>query len=439
MGRSLETGQAYEWEYRVRAGRPGITSGFSAGPFPTQAPTGKITRWFGTSTNIDAQKTAEEAVRLLESQYRLALDAADLGTWQIDLDKNLITWDEGSCALYHLPHNGLYSLTLEEALGMIHPDDVDDVRAQIATAAAPGSGGEYDSQYRAILPDGKLRWFRSHGQALYTNEGGTHRAISLYGVVSDITERHALEEAQKLLTRELNHRVKNLFAIANGMVSMTARTAKDPKDMANALRGRLSALSRAHELVQPVSAADMGAGTDVELGRLIEAVLEPYRQAGQNRITIEGPSAVVGSNTTTSLALVLHELATNAAKYGCLSSRWRACHPVEPAGRERRFPLDRDLRPVHREPSDLRRIRHPAVAAEHHRTARRNARSGLAPGGIVRPYDPPAQPPDSLIDHEFLSLCPGPGRCALRQEPHCPAAGRKRVARAHLYRYGSGL
>jgi two-component sensor histidine kinase len=213
----------------------------------------------------------------------------------------------------------LYSLTLEQAWEMIHPEDVDEVKRRIAAAAASESGGKYDSQYRAILPDGRLRWFRSHGQALYTNEGGTHRAVSLYGVVSDITERHTLEEGQKLLTRELNHRVKNLFAIANGMVSMTARTAKDTKDMANALRGRLSALARAHELVQPVSTSEMGAGPDVELARLIEAVLEPYRQAGQNKITIGGPVVLVGSNTTTSLALVLHELATNAAKYGCLS------------------------------------------------------------------------------------------------------------------------
>ncbi|MFL5128668.1 MAG: sensor histidine kinase [Microvirga sp.] len=316
--RSVSTGQAYEWEYRVR-NAAGDYEWFLSRAIPIQDLTGKITRWFGTSTNINAQKTAEEAVRMLESQYRLALEAADLGIWQIDLDKHLITWDEGSCALYHLPHNGLYSLTLEEAWAMIHPDDVDEVKARIAAAAAPGSDGKYDSQYRAILPDGRLRWFRSHGQALYTNEGGSHRAISLYGVVSDITERHGLEEGQKLLTRELNHRVKNLFAIANGMVSMTARTAKDTKDMANALRGRLSALSRAHELVQPVAASEMGAGPDVEFARLIEAVLEPYRQSGQNRIAIEGPSVLVGSNTTTSLALVLHELATNAAKYGCLS------------------------------------------------------------------------------------------------------------------------
>jgi PAS domain S-box-containing protein len=315
---SLETGEPYELEYRIRNAK-GLYEWFLSRAIPIQDLSGKVARWFGTSTNIDDQKKAEEALRMLESQYRIALEAANLGTWQIDLEKSLITWDEGSCALYHIPHNGLYSLTLEEAWEMIHPEDREEVKVRIAAAAAPSSDGQYDNQYRAILPDGRLRWFSSRGQALYRNEGGTRRAVSLHGVVSDITDHQALEEAQKLLTRELNHRVKNLFAIANGMVSMTARTAKDPKDMATALRGRLSALSRAHELVQPVSAADVGAGPDVELARLIEAVLDPYKQSGPNRIIIEGPRVPVGSNTTTSLALVLHELATNAAKYGCLS------------------------------------------------------------------------------------------------------------------------
>jgi PAS domain S-box-containing protein len=316
--RSLGTGQDYEWEYRVR-NAAGDYEWFLSRAIPIQDLTGKITRWFGTSTNINAQKKAEQALRMLESQYRLALEAAELGTWQIDLENDLFTWDEVSCALFHVPHNGLHNLTLEEAWAMVHPEDVAGVKARVEAAVAPGSDGQYDSEYRAVLPDGKLRWFRSHGQALYSDDGGTHRAVLLYGVVSDITERHALEEGQKLLTRELNHRVKNLFAIANGMVSMTARTAKDPKDMANALRGRLSALSRAHELVQPSLTTEQSSGADVELARLIEAVLEPYRQTGQSRIEIDGPSVFVGSNTTTSLALVLHELATNAAKYGCLS------------------------------------------------------------------------------------------------------------------------
>jgi two-component sensor histidine kinase len=90
--------------------------------------------------------------------------------------------------------------------------------------------------------------------------------------------------------------------------------------MAEALRGRLGALSRAHELVRPAFAADDQAGHATTLAELISAILEPYLQAGSStRLSLEGPPVVVGSNTVTSLALVFHELATNAAKYGCLS------------------------------------------------------------------------------------------------------------------------
>jgi two-component sensor histidine kinase len=211
-------------------------------------------------------------------------------------------------------------MPLEEAMARIHPDDQAQVKEQMLAATIPGSDGRYEIEYRTILSDGSVRWIRSNGQAYFIKKEGMRRAASLSGVLSDITQHRASEEAQQLLTRELTHRVKNLFAIANGMVSMTARTAKDPKEMASALRGRLSALSRAHELAQPFSGAKHGAGPEVGLDQLVEAVLAPYRQGDDNRIIVEGPGVRVGSNTTTSLALVLHELATNAAKYGCLSS-----------------------------------------------------------------------------------------------------------------------
>src|SRR5690606_10280090 len=102
----------------------------------------------------------------------------------------------------------------EQAFEMVHPDDRETMKARIAEACDPQSGGHYESEYRAILPDGKPRWFRSVGQAFFAVDGEEPQALTLSGVVSDITERHAFEEAQQLLTRELNHRVKNLFAIA---------------------------------------------------------------------------------------------------------------------------------------------------------------------------------------------------------------------------------
>ena len=316
--KALETGSIYEAEYRIKKADGGYAWVLSRG-MPIQDLSGRILRWFGTCTLIDDRKRAEEALQTLERQYRLALEAARLGTWKIDMDRETVSWDEGTCALFNIPHNGLFSMSLEDAMLRIHPSDRDLVRQRMAEALAHGSDGRYRAEYRTIMPDGSTRWIRSNGQAYFVQEAGAPRAAGLSGVISDITDQRAAEEAQQLLTRELTHRVKNLFAIANGMVSMTARTARDPKEMANALRGRLSALSRAHELVQPIVPAEGHGGADVSLAQLVEAVLAPYRQEGSSRILVEGPEIRVGANTTTSLALVLHELATNAAKYGCLS------------------------------------------------------------------------------------------------------------------------
>lgn len=315
---ALETGRPYESEYRIRRADGSYAWVLSRG-MPIQDLSGRILRWFGTCTIIDDRKKAEEALQTLERQYRLALEAARLGTWKIDMDRKTVSWDEGTCALFNIPHNGLFSMSLEEAMQRIHPDDRDLVRQRMAEALANGSDGRYRAEYRTIMPDGGTRWIRSNGQSYFVPGEGGPRAAGLSGVISDITDQRAAEEAQQLLTRELTHRVKNLFAIANGMVSMTARTARDPKEMANALRGRLSALSRAHELIQPVVPTEGQIGAEVGLEQLVEAVLAPYRQEDSSRIFVEGPDIRVGANTTTSLALVLHELATNAAKYGCLS------------------------------------------------------------------------------------------------------------------------
>ena len=313
--KALATGGTYEAEYRLRAAAGHFCWVLSRG-LPDRNEAGEVVGWFGACTIIDAQKKAEESRRILEEQYRLALDAANLGTWRIELDSGTISWDEGSCALFNIPANGMMSMRLEDALERIHPEDRENVRARIAAATAPGSNGLYEVECRTFLQDGSIRWTRSNGRIFFTDDEAPPRIAGLSGVISDITEKRLAAEAQDLLTRELTHRVKNLFAIANGMVSMTARTAKDTKDMASALRGRLGALSRAHELVQPV--AHSHSAVQVGLHELISAVLAPYTEDA-TKVHAAGPLVGVGANTTTSLALVLHEFATNAAKYGCLA------------------------------------------------------------------------------------------------------------------------
>jgi two-component sensor histidine kinase len=143
-------------------------------------------------------------------------------------------------------------------------------------------------------------------------------------------ERDKEEEQRVLLMRELNHRVKNLFALTNAIVTMSARTAGSPKEMAEAVRGRLTALARAHDLVRPalVDAPDKEA---VCFRVILQDILQPYRQAEMpGRIRLEGEEIAIRAQAITNLALVLHELATNAAKYGALSVveghvtvRWR--------------------------------------------------------------------------------------------------------------------
>ena len=139
----------------------------------------------------------------------------------------------------------------------------------------------------------------------------------------DISERQQAQEQQVLLIRELDHRMKNLFAVTAGVVALSARSALTPQDMAKTVRGRLDALASAHRLILPL-APGISDRRSTTLRELVRSVIAPYADP-QNvedhfRATIEGPDVAVSGDAVTSLALVLHELATNAAKYGALST-----------------------------------------------------------------------------------------------------------------------
>jgi two-component sensor histidine kinase len=140
----------------------------------------------------------------------------------------------------------------------------------------------------------------------------------MFGVFLDVTERKLAEEAREMLAGEMSHRVKNLFAIASALADIAARSATTPSEMAVDLKQRLVALGEAHELVRPTLAAQQKA---TSLESLLAVLLGAYDDRGAigDRIRVAVPDVMTGEGSITTIALVIHELATNSLKYGALS------------------------------------------------------------------------------------------------------------------------
>jgi two-component sensor histidine kinase len=162
----------------------------------------------------------------------------------------------------------------------------------------------------------------------------TERDLEVIGMVTRTTAiaieryrnelaRERAEEQRLLLIHELNHRVKNVFALADAMVAMTAKSAADVQHFSTAVRGRLRALALAHDLVRPTTAStqDATSGSSVHLQKILSDILAPYiSDAEPERISFVGADNIhIPTASITGIALILHELATNAAKYGALS------------------------------------------------------------------------------------------------------------------------
>ena len=218
--------------------------------------------------------------------------------------------DERGFELWGLPWSE--TVTFEELSNHIHPADRDRVRA--AFAATRAVLGPYETDFRIMVGE-EIRWIAARGQGEDVGIVGR----TMFGVFLDVTGRKQAEEGHELLAGEMSHRVKNLLAIAAGLTTISSRTTSSPKDMARELIQRLTALGRAHDLVRPLA---NGQGAAALLGDLLSVLLAPYDDLGafSGRIRVAVERMGVGEAAATSLALVIHELATNSLKYGSLSS-----------------------------------------------------------------------------------------------------------------------
>jgi len=244
-----------------------------------------------------------------EKHLRAATRAAGIALWSWNVDTDAITMDERAYGLWEVSKDEK-EITFEILSRNIHPSDLARVRS--AFAATRAVIGAYEIDFR-ILSGSDIRWISARGQ-------GDDADIAdrlMFGVFLDVTQRKQAEEANELLAGEMSHRVKNLLHIATALTEMTKRSAATKEEMAHELTGRLMALGRAQELVRPVLGQKNEA---VLLGDLISILLAPYDEKGATvRIRVSVPKMNVGETSSTALALVLHELATNSTKYGALS------------------------------------------------------------------------------------------------------------------------
>ena len=284
---------------------------------PLKNQRGEITGAINSFFDVTERKQAEEALRETQTRLRFTLEAAQLGDW----DLNLID-DTAQRSSRHDKAFGydepVQDWGFEKFIAHVHPEDRPEVERLFRAAVTDRTDWHFEC--RVVWPDGDVHWIAADGRPYRTQNGEpTH----MLGIVSNIDERKLHEEQQELLLREMDHRVKNLFAIVGGMVALSARSATTPKELAQTVQGRLGALASAHQLIRPRHSVADATKRETTLGELVRKVLSPYidpADTGESaRTEIDGPEIAVGAEAATNVALVVHELATNAAKYGALS------------------------------------------------------------------------------------------------------------------------
>jgi PAS domain S-box-containing protein len=311
MAIALKEGRANRGLEAIAERPDGTRIPFLAFPTPLFDADGRLTGAVNMLIDLTERAIVDDAAQ----RFSAIVESSDDAILAKDLNGTIISWNRGAERLFGYTAAEIIGKPVTTLIPLDRHNEEPDILSRIRR-------GERIDHYETIRrrKDGSLVEISLSVSPIRSRDG---RVIGASKIARDITERRRAEEQQHLLIREMDHRVKNLFTLASSVVTLSARSAKTPAELASAVRNRLNALAQAHALTVPSTSEATGRTEQATtLHKLVGTILAPYvngSDSQQSRAAIVGPDIPISGAAVTSFALLLHEFATNAAKYGALS------------------------------------------------------------------------------------------------------------------------